>query len=191
LPRLTEHRRAKSKKLKAQPKFTFFFADRDRNASSLRYSRTGAPAFPRTRLLCRESLSWGGCRLRAENGAGFDAHVIRDAHLSAHDYVVFDHALPERPVCAAMTTSSPMRTLWPTWTRLSIFVPRQMRVSSSAPRSTVELAPISTSSSMTSRPTWGIVRSVRFANRGHSRSLHCQGQRPACTTTRSPRVVPG
>src|SRR3984885_9253871 len=63
--------------------------------------------------------------------------------------------LPESPVCAAITTFCPILQLWPMCTRLSIFVPRPMRVSSSAPRSIVVLAPISTSSSITNLPTWG------------------------------------
>ena len=46
---------------------------------------------------------------------------------------------PETPVCAAMTTLRPTRTLWPRWTRLSIFTPRSMRVSSRAPRSMVRV----------------------------------------------------
>src|SRR5271170_465164 len=63
--------------------------------------------------------------------------------------------LPESPVCAAITTFCPSRQLCPMCTRLSIFVPRPIRVSSSAPRSIVVFAPISTSSSITSLPTCG------------------------------------
>ena len=50
-----------------------------------------------------------------------------------------------------------MRTLCAICTRLSMRVPAPMTVSSSAPRSTVVLAPISTSSSITTRPSCGTV----------------------------------
>src|SRR6266699_3064546 len=50
--------------------------------------------------------------------------------------------LPENPACAAMITFSPIWQLWPLWTRLSILVPRPMRVVSRAPRSMVVFAPI-------------------------------------------------
>src|SRR5258706_279100 len=56
--------------------------------------------------------------------------------------------LPAMPAQAAIAECAPMRTLWPTCTRLSIFTPSSITVSSSAPRSTVLLAPISTSSPM-------------------------------------------
>src|SRR5580698_7595094 len=59
---------------------------------------------------------------------------------------------PEIPVCAAMITFFPIRQLCPICTRLSIFVPRPIRVSPSAPRSIVVFAPISTSSSTHKRP---------------------------------------
>ena len=64
-------------------------------------------------------------------------------------------ALPEMPVRAAMTQFSPIWTLWPTWTRLSILVPRPMRVAPRAPRSMVVLAPISTSSAISNAPDLG------------------------------------
>ena len=49
-----------------------------------------------------------------------------------------------------------MRTLCAICTRLSIFVPAPITVSSMLPRSIVVFAPISTSSSMMQRPTCGI-----------------------------------
>ena len=57
--------------------------------------------------------------------------------------------------CAAITTRSPISQLWPTWTMLSSFVPRPMRVRPNAARSTHVWAPISTSSSITTVPTCG------------------------------------
>ena len=48
--------------------------------------------------------------------------------------------LPEIPACAAITVSLPMTTLCPTWTRLSSFVPREIRVTPSAALSMVVFA---------------------------------------------------
>ena len=64
--------------------------------------------------------------------------------------------LPAMPTCPAITVSAPMRTEWPTWTRLSILVPRPTRVSPMEARSMATRAPISTSSSITTMPTCGI-----------------------------------
>ena len=50
-----------------------------------------------------------------------------------------------------------MRTLCAICTRLSIFVPAPITVSSMLPRSIVVFAPISTSSSTMQRPTCGIL----------------------------------
>src|SRR5437867_1199753 len=66
--------------------------------------------------------------------------------------------LPESPTCAASRHSGPMRQPWATMTRLSILVPRPTTVAPSAARSTVALAPTSTSSSSTTVPIWGILR---------------------------------
>ncbi len=63
--------------------------------------------------------------------------------------------LPAMPTWPHSTVSEPMVTEWPTCTRLSSFEPRPMRVSPSAARSTAVSAPISTSSSITTVPTWG------------------------------------
>ncbi len=63
--------------------------------------------------------------------------------------------LPEMPVCAASRQLRPRRTLWATWTRLSILVFSPITVSSHAPRSMQVQAPIETLSWMITRPSWG------------------------------------
>src|SRR5574341_108391 len=65
---------------------------------------------------------------------------------------------PEIPTCDARIESGPISTLWAVWTGLSILAPRQMRVTPSVARSTQVLAPISTSSSITTIPTCGILK---------------------------------
>jgi hypothetical protein len=60
--------------------------------------------------------------------------------------------LPDTPTCDTITQFSPVTTLCASITRLSTLVPRPMRVSLKRARSTVELAPISTSSSSTHAP---------------------------------------
>ena len=65
--------------------------------------------------------------------------------------------VPARPVCAQMRASSSTVHEWPIWTRLSIFVPRFIRVSPIEALSMAVLAPISTSSSRTTRPVCGIL----------------------------------
>ena len=57
--------------------------------------------------------------------------------------------LPAMPVQPAIAVCAPMRTLCPTWIRLSSLTPSSTTVSSSAPRSMQVLAPISTSSPIT------------------------------------------
>src|SRR6184192_472908 len=59
------------------------------------------------------------------------------------------------PTCAATTVCAPIWQLWPMCTRLSSFTPSAMRVSSSEPRSIAVLAPISTSSPISTIPTCG------------------------------------
>ena len=54
-----------------------------------------------------------------------------------------------------MMQCGPICTLWPTCTRLSIFVPRPMRVALNFARSMQTHEPISTSSSMTTVPICG------------------------------------
>ena len=65
--------------------------------------------------------------------------------------------LPAMPVQPAIAVCAPMRQLWPTWIWLSSFTPSSITVSSSAPRSMVVLAPISTSSPMRTAPICGIL----------------------------------
>src|SRR5215471_7135282 len=96
--------------------------------------------------------------------------------------------LPEMPVCAAITLCSPISTLCATCTRLSIFTPVAIRVVSSDPRSIVVLQPISTSSPISTPPTWG--------------NFHCRSSPntypnpsppitvPTCTSTRWPSRAP-
>src|SRR6267378_3314230 len=65
--------------------------------------------------------------------------------------------LPATAAHPAIAVCAPMRTLWPIWIWLSSLTPSSITVSSSAPRSIVVLAPISTSSPMTARPVCGIL----------------------------------
>src|SRR5207302_417159 len=98
-------------------------------------------------------------------------------------------ALPATNTAAAMATSSPICTLCAMWTRLSSLVPRPIRVTPSMARSTVVLAPISTSSSMTTRPIWGMWMCRRSASCAYPNpSLPTTA--PLCTTTRAPRRLP-
>ncbi len=61
------------------------------------------------------------------------------------------------PVQPAITVCAPITQLWATWIWLSSLTPSSITVSSSAPRSMVVLAPISTSSPMRTAPTCGIL----------------------------------
>ena len=98
----------------------------------------------------------GTHRFGPEDDAFTNRHVIRDAHLSCNDRPVTNHARSGNAgLRAAITTLRPMVQLCAMCTRLSIFVPWPMRVSPSAPLSIVTLAPIQTSSSITSRPCCG------------------------------------
>ena len=94
--------------------------------------------------------------------------------------------LPAMPTCAASSVFSPTLTPWAICTRLSILAPALIRVSPTAGRSMVVLAPISTSSSMTTGPTCGIfswVPSARCAKPKPSAPMTA----PSWTTTRAPR----
>ena len=71
--------------------------------------------------------------------------------------------LPERPTWAARALPSPIEQPCAIITRLSILAPRRMTVAPTAARSTVVLAPISTSSSSTTVPAWTILRAVPSA----------------------------
>ena len=113
--------------------------------------RTGRYAAPAGRR--RVAVDTAG---RRDLGAGTDADHGPDRDLSAEggqkSSTVVD---PAMPTWATITQWRPITTLWAIWTRLSIFVPSPITVSRLAPRSTVELAPISTSSWMITRPIWG------------------------------------
>ena len=63
--------------------------------------------------------------------------------------------LPAMPTQPAITVCAPMRTLWPICTWLSILTPSSITVSPIVPRSIVVLAPISTSSPITTLPSCG------------------------------------
>src|SRR5438270_4407030 len=97
----------------------------------------------------------GNPALRSKNGSTLDAHVVRDSDLPANDDIILYHCAAgetclrrDHNVFADIDVVSHMH-------QVIDFVPRRMRVTSSAPRSTVEFAPISTSSSMISRPICG------------------------------------
>jgi hypothetical protein len=95
-------------------------------------------------------------RLRTNAGAGTDGDVLDDPDLPAEDRTVADGDAPESPVCAAMITPRPMRQLCATCTWSSSFEPAPIIVSPRTARSIVDNAPISTSSSIRTRPTCGI-----------------------------------
>ena len=83
-----------------------------------------------------------------------------------------------------------MRQLCPICTRLSIFVPGPITVSSTLPRSMVVLAPISTSSPMRQRPTWGILRGSSPFLPGTYPKPSEPSRTPAWRITRLPTTVP-
>src|SRR5207249_2494365 len=95
---------------------------------------------------------------------------------------------PETPTWATRIECSPTSTLCPIWTRLSILVPRRTMVSPKVARSIVVLAPISTSSSMTTPPVCGILRwrAPSKANPKPSAPMTA----PGCTSTRRPSRAP-
>src|SRR6185503_18731710 len=92
--------------------------------------------------------------------------------------------LPEIPTQPAMTECAPILTLWATWIRLSSFTPSSITVSSRAPRSMAQFAPISTSSPMRTAPTCGILsqRPSEGAMPKPSEPITT----PECTMPRSP-----
>ena len=69
------------------------------------------------------------------------------------------------PTCATMMQQRPSTTLCPICTRLSSREPAPITVSPAEPRSTVLLAPISTSSCSSTRPSCGTVRNPRTGDR--------------------------
>ncbi len=66
-------------------------------------------------------------------------------------------ALPAMPTQPAITVCAPMTQLCATWIWLSSLTPSSITVSPIVPRSTVVLAPISTSLPITTPPAWGIL----------------------------------
>ena len=96
--------------------------------------------------------------------------------------------LPAMPTCAAIRQSLPIRTLCPTCTRLSSLVRSPIRVSSSAPRSIVQFAPISTSAPITQPPTCGTLYAPSGPGTYPKPSVPMRA--PACTRTRSPSSTP-
>src|ERR1700722_12578599 len=133
-----------------------FFASRATVANCFKYSRSGCAGVPQNALPLPRKTLFGSTPPCPPSITPSPMRACSPMPTCPPSTTPFSITmLPESPVCAAITTSSPIWQLWPMWTRLSIFVPRPIRVSSSAPRSIVVLAPISTSSSITSFPTWG------------------------------------
>ena len=96
--------------------------------------------------------------------------------------------LPAIPTCATITESSPISTLWAICTKLSIFVPLPITVSPNVALSIVTHAPISTSSSILTIPTCGILWKLlpSFANPKPSLPITAL----QCTITRLPTEQP-
>ena len=98
-------------------------------------------------------------------------HVVADLEVTRHSdrtgngAIATDAGRARNPEHAAMAVFSPICTLCPIWIRLSILTPSPITVSSTAPRSTVVLAPTSTSSPKRTRPSCGMrsQRSPSFA----------------------------
>ena len=102
--------------------------------------------------------------LRARPRAFADADVAGDADLPRQHHVVLDHgAAGDADLRGEQRRGGRRVTPWAICTRLSIFVPAPIRVSPTAGRSIVVLAPISTSSSITTSACCGIFRCVPSA----------------------------
>ncbi|MPN52820.1 hypothetical protein SDC9_200483 [bioreactor metagenome] len=97
-------------------------------------------------------------------------------------------ALPAIPVLPAITVCAPMCTLWAICTRLSILTPSSMTVSSSAPRSTQVLAPISTSLPMRTAPSCSIFS--HWPAEGAKPKPSAPMTTPGCRMQRSPSTQP-
>ena len=118
---------------------------RDRVANSFRYSRTGFTGVPQKITPLPRNVLLGStplCPPRIAPCSRCAWSPMPTCPPSTQSSPTLQ--LPEMPVCAAMTVFAPIAQLWPMCTRLSNFVPGPMTVSSSAPRSMVQLAPIST-----------------------------------------------
>src|SRR3954463_3106899 len=112
----------------------YFFAKRDNTASSFRYSRIGRAGVPQNKMPFPRIVLFDGTphcapRMAPSSIVTWSAIPTWPATITFCSMT----ALPEIPVCAAMTTFFPTRTLWATCTRLSIFTPSSMMVASSAP----------------------------------------------------------
>ena len=94
--------------------------------------------------------------LSDDPGTVADVDVPDDPDLPGQDRSPADPGGPETPTWAIKSAASPTWTLCATWTRLSILAPAPMRVAPKRPRSMATFAPISTSSSTTTVPHWGI-----------------------------------
>ena len=133
----------------------------------------------------------GNAGLRGGDHALADGDVAGDPDLPGQRDLVLDRRCcrRRRPAPPAARCGR-LVTPWATWTRLSIFVPAPMRVSPTAGRSTVVLAPISTSSSM--HHAADLRESSGACRRGaaRSRSRRCRSRRrpagrPGCRGARA------
>ena len=119
--------------------------------------RRSAPVHcPRLQSIVRHRCTAEDSSLPAQNHARPNVYMIADAHLPREH-----RALPNRARARRSPSAQPesrprrCRSCAPHAPGYRTFAPRRMRVSPSAPRSTVEFAPISTSSSITSVPCCG------------------------------------
>ena len=92
----------------------------------------------------------------------------------------------------AITVCAPITQLWATWIWLSSFTPSSITVSSSAPRSMVVLAPISTSSPMRTRadlrdldPAPAVARHAETVGADHRARVQDRSARRSCSRRRS------
>src|SRR6266446_2723576 len=92
--------------------------------------------------------------------------------------------LPEMPTWETRMQPRPTTTLCPICTRLSIIVPKPITVSCPDPRSIVVLAPISTSSPITTRPSCGTLTGPPAS--GAKPKPAWPMRTPGCSTTRAP-----
>ncbi len=93
--------------------------------------------------------------LRSDPGPVADVQVADYADLSRQGDAVAERRATGDPDLGDDDAALSDVTLWAMCTRLSIFVPAPTRVSPTEPRSMQTLAPTSTSSSSTHRPTCG------------------------------------
>ena len=93
---------------------------------------------------------------------------------------------PEMPTKPASSEPAPTWAPWPICTWLSSLLPASITVSCSAPRSTEVLVPISTSSPITARDTWGTL--TWPAAEGAKPKPSPPMTAPGLSHTRSPRT---